>query len=216
MELIKADDIKNIEAVIKDVGEKTGKGAVIRYPTDTAYGHGADAFNNDAVERIYKIKRREKNHPFSVIIGNIIELKSLIAGMQEYVPALIEKFWPGALTLIFKSSERIKASIPGKRDTIGIRLPDNKICSKLNQYSGCPLISTSANLAGAPAPHSIEQIPEEVLKWCDYVLDFGEIRSSGSSTVINVSTEIPVLVRKGAVPVEEVEAAVPSFLRSIK
>ncbi|MCK4965553.1 threonylcarbamoyl-AMP synthase [bacterium] len=205
MELIKTDKIKNIEAVIRDVGEKTGKGTVICYPTDTVYGLGADAFNKDAIDRIYEIKKREKNHPFSVIIGNVVELKSLIAEMQEYAPVLIEKFWPGALTLIFKSSEKIKASMQGKRDTIGIRLPDNKICAKLNQYSGGPLISTSANLTGAPPPHSIEEIPQEILEQCDYVLDFGTIRSSGASTVINVSTEIPRLVRKGAVPVEEIE-----------
>lgn len=205
MEYIKLDNIDNLEQVMKRIARATGKGAVICYPTDTVYGLGTNAFNAESIGRIYNIKKREENHPFSIIIGKVQELKSLISEMQLYVPPLIDKFWPGGLTLIFKSSDKIKASIPGKRDTIGIRLPDSKICNLLSEHSGVPLISTSANLSGSNPPQSIGEIPEEILNRCDIVIDLGTIDSTGSSTVIDVSSDIPKLLRSGVIPADEIK-----------
>lgn len=205
MNIIKIDPKTKIEPVIKEVSEKVKKGAVICYPTDTVYGLGANVYDKNSVEKIYRLKKREKTHPFTIIIGNVLDLKELISEMPESACLLIEKFWPGALTIIFKSSKKLKENLPGKRETIGIRLPDNKICGLLTKYCGFPIISTSANLSGGKAPKSIEEIPQEIKSNCDIIIDIGEIHSSGESTVIDVSSYIPKTIREGEISIEEIQ-----------
>lgn len=205
MNIIKIDQKTKIEPIIKEVSEKVKKGAVICYPTDTVYGLGANVYDKNSIEKIYRLKKREKTHPFTIIIGSVLELKEIISEMPETACILIEKFWPGALTIIFKSSKKLKKDLPGKRETVGIRLPDNKICGLLTKYCGFPIISTSANLSGKKAPKSIEEISQEIKSDCDIIIDAGEIHLSGESTVIDVSSYIPKIRRDGVIPIEEIQ-----------
>jgi L-threonylcarbamoyladenylate synthase len=204
MNVIKINQRKNIEPIIKKIAETVKQGKVICYPTDTVYGLGANVYDKNVIERIYQIKRREKNHPFSIIIGNVLDLKELIEEIHQPAIVLMEKFWPGALTLIFKSSLKLKDKLPGDRENIGVRLPNNKICGFLTKFCGFPIISTSANLSGGKAPYSIEEIPQEIKTSCDIIIDTGKIRSKGESTIIDVSTPIPKIIREGGIPMEEI------------
>jgi L-threonylcarbamoyladenylate synthase len=204
MNVIKINQRKNVEPIIKKIAETVKQGKVICYPTDTVYGLGANVYDKNVIERIYQIKRREKNHPFSIIIGNVLDLKELIEEIHHPAIVLMEKFWPGALTLIFKSSLKLKDKLPVDRENIGVRLPNNKICGFLTKFCGYPIISTSANLSGGKAPYSIEEIPQEIKTSCDIIIDTGKIRSKGESTVIDVSTPIPKIIREGGIPMEEI------------
>jgi len=125
--------------------------------------------------------------------------------MTEPACILIEKFLPGPLTIIFKVSEKLKESLPGKRETIGIRLPNNKICGFLAQFSGLPIITTSANLSGQKSPKSATDIPPEIKSGCDFIIDTGEIPSKGESTVIDVTSSVPTVVREGVISTEEIQ-----------
>ncbi len=205
MNVIKINQRKNVEPIIKKIAETVKQGKVIIYPTDTVYGLGANVYDKNVIERIYQIKRREKNHPFSIIIGNVLDLKELIEEIHQPAIILMEKFWPGALTLIFKSSLKLKDKLPVDRENIGVRLPNNKICGFLTKFCGYPIISTSANLSGGKAPYSIEEIPQEIKTSCDIIIDTGKIRSKGESTIIDVSTPIPKIIREGGIPMEEIK-----------
>ena len=204
MNVIKINQRKNVEPIIKKIAETVKQGKVIIYPTDTVYGLGANVYDKNVIERIYQIKGREKNHPFSIIIGNVLDLKELIEEIHQPAIILMEKFWPGALTLIFKSSLKLKDKLPVDRENIGVRLPNNKICGFLTKFCGYPIISTSANLSGGKAPYSIEEIPQEIKTSCDIIIDTGKIRSKGESTIIDVSTPIPKIIREGGIPMEEI------------
>lgn len=204
MNVLKINPRKNVESILKKIAETVKQGKVICYPTDTVYGLGANVYDKNAIERIYQIKSRERNHPFSIIIGNVLDLKELIEEVTQPAIILMEKFWPGALTLIFKSSSKLKEKLPGERENIGIRLPNNKICGFLTKFCGFPIISTSANLSGGKAPHSIEEIPLEIKTNCDIIIDAGKIRSKGESTIIDVSIPIPKIIREGGIPMEEI------------
>ncbi len=205
MNIIKITDKDKIEATIKEIFEDVKKGAVFCYPTDTVYGLGSGVYNINSIEKIYRLKNREKKHPFSIMIGNILELKELVSEVSEPACILIEKFWPGALTIIFNASEKVKKKMLRKRNTVGIRFPDNKICGFLVKYSGLPIITTSANLSGKKAPKSIEEISQEIKNNCDIIIDNGEIQSQGESTIIDVTQPLPMVIREGAIPVEKIK-----------
>ena len=205
MKIIKIKPKNKIEHKIKEIIRKSDTDPVFCYPTDTVYGIGANVYKRDAVEKIYYLKNREISHQFSIIIDNVLKLKELIAEMNKSAAILIEKFWPGALTLIFKASQKSKDQIAGVNETIGIRLPNNKICGLLIEHIGFPIISTSANIAGGKVPHSVEEIPVEIRNNCNFVIDAGKIKSTGASTVIDVSSPLPAIIREGAITVDEIK-----------
>lgn len=168
-------------------------GGLVVFPTETVYGLGANLFDAQAVERLYRIKKRPRNKPFTVHISDLEMIKRIGCTITKEAKALIDKFWPGPLTIILKSND-------GKK--IGFRMPDNKIALELIGHARVPIIAPSANLSGKAPPKS----PQEVLKYfdgkVDILLDGGRTRLGVESTVIDLTVKSPKILREGAIRYE--------------
>lgn len=181
------------------------KGGVIAYPTETFYGLGADAGNTKAVEKIYDIKGRDYKSPVSIIIGNSQDLTRFVEDAPEVSRRLMEKFWPGGLTLVFKASSNISPRLMGGTGKIGIRLSSNIIASHLAKTLSNPITATSANLSGAMECSSADEVIDCLKDKIDMVIDGGHTPGGLGSTIVDVTTDPPTILREGIIP--------PSFLR---
>ena len=153
-------------------------GGLVAFPTETVYGLGASFLNKDAVERIYRVKKREKNKPLVVFIDGIGELEELISEVPETGKKLIKRFWPGPLTLIFKGKDG---------DKISFRMPANRICQELLSKVDFPLATSSANLSGNPSPRTAEEVLKDLDGLIDMLIDGGHSQIGVESTVVDLT-----------------------------
>ena len=181
------------------------KGGVIVYPTDTIYGLGADPFSARAVQRVYRLKGRSFSKPSHVLIGSIEMLDLLVEKIPAAAQKLVEIFWPGPLTIILPARKELQGRFLAEDHTLGIRLPTHDFCRQLSLELQGPVLSTSANLSGGANPLKLEDIPEEILRRVDAVVDGGESEKTEPSTIVKI-VEKPLLVREGALPLKEIEA----------
>ena len=181
------------------------RGGVIAYPTETFYGLGADAGNIEAVEKIYDIKGRDYKKPVSIIIGNNQDLTRFVEDVPEVSRRLMEKFWPGGLTLVFKASSNISPRLMGETGKIGIRLSGNIIASHLAKTLSNPITATSANLSGVMECTSADEVIDCLKGKIDAVIDGGHTPGGLGSTIVDVTTDPPTILREGIIP--------PSLLR---
>ena len=175
------------------------KGGIVAYPTETFYGLGVDALNFRAVERLFKIKKRPSSKPISIIIPNINWLKYLIKEVPPLAQTLIEKHWPGPLTIVFAAKEIFPKELTADTGKIGIRISSHPWAQKLAQLAKTPITATSANLSGTPPPNSPQEINPHIKKQIDAILDGGLTKGGLPSTVIDVTVNPPIILRKGAI-----------------
>jgi len=191
--------------VIKHAAEVIGAGGLVVFPTETVYGLGADAFNPKAVERVFKAKGRSFNNPLTVCISDAADLNFLVEEIPESAKNIIDKFWPGPLTLVFKKSDIVSLKITCGRSTVGIRFPDNKIVFSLMTLIKIPLILTSANISGSPSPIEAQQALDYLGESVDLILDGGKTALGVESTVLDLTVSPPAIIREGAIAVKEIE-----------
>lgn len=179
-------------------------GGVIIFPTDTVYGIGCWFDSKQAVNRIYQIKGTPKDQPFPILVSNIKQVEAL-AEIPDIARELMQKYWPGGLTIILPGlSTYFKPGLkqlhkPGlEHAKLGFRMPDSSLVMTLIEKAGKPIIGTSANFHGATAPKSFEELDPEFIKLADYVLK-GECKLGVESTVVDVTFNPPKILRQGAV-----------------
>ena len=172
-------------------------GQIIVYPTDTLYGLGADIFNDDAVKKIFKIKKRKKNNPLSVAVANIKELEN-IAVVDDKTRCLIRTFLPGKLTIVLKRKSNVSDIVTGSSDKVAIRIPNNEIALDLLSKFG-PLTATSANIHGKKPPVNINDISIQ-FKASDIAVYIDNGKLDGKPSTIVDMTEKPFkIIRKGTI-----------------
>jgi len=179
-------------------------GGVIVYPTETIYGLGANALEPQIVERVYDIKERKKSNPILVLIPDRSALDELALGIPEVAEKLMSKFWPGALTIVFKAAPIVSRTLTAGSGKLGIRLSSDEFCRDLLSICKIPITSTSANLSGEPNPNSIGMINRRVLEAVDLIVDAGDLVSQTPSTVVDVTKGKVELVREGAIAYEKI------------
>ena len=179
-------------------------GGVIVYPTETIYGLGANALEPQIVERVYGIKERKKSNPILVLIPDRSALDELALGIPEVAEKLMSKFWPGALTIVFKAAPIVSRTLTAGSGKLGIRLSSDEFCRDLLSICKIPITSTSANLSGEPNPNSIGMINRRVLEAVDLIVDAGDLVSQTPSTVVDVTKGKVELVREGAIAYEKI------------
>lgn len=179
-------------------------GGVIAYPTETIYGLGANIYLENAVEKLYRIKGRESRKPISALIASLDELDDLCNDITNFAQAVIERFWPGPLTLVFTAGTGCPRFLKSDAGKIGIRFPDHKISRALVQELGAPITSTSANLSGGQAAASAVDLDEKLVKQLDLVIDAGVSPIQTPSTVVDVSGDSPILLREGAIAFNDI------------
>jgi L-threonylcarbamoyladenylate synthase len=180
-------------------------GDIIIYPTDTLYGLGADIYNNDAVRKVFKIKKRPINNPLSVAVSDFSELEK-IAFADVRTKQLVKQFLPGKLTLILKKKKNVSNIVTSGFDKVAVRIPDNKIALELLSSFG-PITATSANIHGLKTPCIINDINMQFKENVATYLDNGKLEGQ-PSTIIDL-TDIQIrIIRKGAIPEKDVLDAI--------
>ena len=183
-------------------------GGIVAYPTETYYGLGVDALNTEAVERLFKVKGRDPAMPISIIIEDVKQLEVVAREVPSEARVLIEKFWPGPLTILFWKSERLSGVLTGGTNKIGVRIPDHTVALQFLRVVGKPLTATSANRSGRPGAVSAVSVDESLGDTIDLVLDGGDTPGGAESTIVDATFYPPRLVREGRVPFGEVLGAI--------
>ena len=179
------------------------KGGVIAFPTDTLYGLGADIGNERALKRIFDIKGRPPGMALPVLVSSWQQALTITDGMTEAAYRLAKRFWPGPLTLVARRSDNLSYLVTGGSDTVAVRQPDHRVPLWLAVEVG-PITGTSANLSGGPDLGSIDAIDAQLGPMVDYLVRCGTVPRGTSSTVVDVTSETPRLIREGALPFTEV------------
>jgi len=178
------------------------KGGLVAFPTETVYGLGADALNTSAVVALFKAKNRPLDNPPIIHIAEESAIYPLVAEVSPAAELLMRKFWPGPLTLIFKRSKNIPDITVAGLDTIAIRMPNHKIALQIIKHSNRPIAAPSANLATKPSPTTAQHVYEDLNGKIDAIIDGGAASIGVESTVIDLSSDKPVLLRPGGIPFE--------------
>jgi L-threonylcarbamoyladenylate synthase len=181
------------------------KGDLVAFPTETVYGLGADALNPDAVAKIFKAKERPADNPIIVHIADKKDVYKLARDVKAKAEKLMSEFWPGPLTLTLKRSHTVPDITVAGLDTVAIRMPSNKVAITLIHESGTPIAAPSANRAGKPSPTIAEHVIDDLAGRIDAVLDGGPTRVGVESTVIDMATTVPQVLRPGGTSFEELK-----------
>lgn len=178
------------------------QGGLIAYPTETVYGLGADPFNPEAIDRIFAAKGREGKKGIILLIRGTNDLSTLVRFISPTAQTLIQAFWPGPLTLVFKAHPDLPATLLGGRKTIALRHSSSPITSDLLTSLGGPLTSTSANPSGEPPARSAAEVLNALGDHLDLILDGGPSANTIPSTLVDISTDRAMLLREGAISIQ--------------
>lgn len=181
-------------------------GEVVGMPTETVYGLAANAFDEAAVKKIFKAKKRPADNPLIVHIADINMIKGLVTDIPDVALAVCEKFWPGPITIILPKSDKIPSVTSGGLDTVGIRLPSNQVARELIRASGLPLAAPSANLSGSPSPTTASHVFDDMNGRIPAILDDGSCSVGVESTVISFENDIIRLLRPGKISVDDLKS----------
>ncbi|MBN1134690.1 MAG: threonylcarbamoyl-AMP synthase [Methanosarcinaceae archaeon] len=202
-EVFRIDSI-NFEETIKKAALILKKGGIVAFPTETVYGLGADALNPEAVRKIFRAKGRPADNPLIVHIASKEQLYKLVMEVPVYATGLMDAFWPGPLTLVLKRKNVVPDITTGGLDTVAIRMPDNHISLELIREAGTPIAAPSANVSGRPSPTDAEHVIADLAGRINAVIDDGSVKIGVESTVVDVTGDIPVILRPGGIGIEDI------------
>ncbi|OGL46372.1 MAG: threonylcarbamoyl-AMP synthase [Candidatus Schekmanbacteria bacterium RBG_16_38_11] len=206
-EIIKVDPLKPDLNLLMKAEEVLRKGGVIAYPTDTVYGLGVNALNEEAVRKVFSLKKRDESKPLLLVVSEEFNLKKIITEVSPQALKLIKTFWPGPLTIIFKANNKLSPLLTGGTGKIGVRAPDNLIALKLLSLCRFPITSTSANPSGMEEAKTAEEVKNYFSKKIDLIIDGGKCQKALPSTIVEIEKgEIKVL-RKGMISEEIIASA---------
>jgi L-threonylcarbamoyladenylate synthase len=203
--LLKVDPENPDAAKIQAAAQIIQRGGLVAFPTETVYGLGADALNTVAVLALFEAKKRPLDNPPIVHVADPKEVYRLVEEVPPKAQVLMDRFWPGPLTLIFKRSSIVPQETVAGLGTIAIRMPKHSIALALIKQSRCPIAAPSANLAGKPSPTTAQHVYEDLNGRIDAIIDGGATNIGVESTVVDLSVDPPMLLRPGGTPFEELK-----------
>lgn len=193
---------------IKLAGRVIAEGGLVAFPTETVYGLGANALDPDAVKKVYEAKGRPSDNPMICHISRASDIGQLTRMLSPDIVNVIDNFWPGPLTIIVKRKPNVPLTTTGGLETVGVRLPDNKIARDLIEASGVPIAAPSANLSGKPSPTKVEHVIDDLDGKVDIILKGEDCRVGIESTVLDMSGDELMVLRPGIITADQIEAAV--------
>ena len=202
--IVKTED-GNEDEVIREAAEILKSGGLVAFPTETVYGLGGDALKEDAARRIYSAKGRPSDNPLIVHIADIGALDELACEIPDSAYKLADAFWPGPLTMIFKKKDIVPYGTTGGLDTVAIRMPSHHVAHRLIKDSGVYIAAPSANLSGRPSPTRAEHVIEDMDGRIDMIIDGGAIEIGIESTIVDVTCEVPMILRPGYVTADMIK-----------
>ena len=194
-----------VEATVENAVEILQRGGLVAFPTETVYGLGADAMNAAAMQRLYKVKGRPKAHPVIVHIARRDQLAEWASEVTPIAEKLAEAFWPGPLTLIVKRAEKVSDLVTGGQDTVGVRVPSHKLARQLLEAFGGGIAAPSANRFGKVSPTNADHVRADLGADVNLVLDGGACEVGIESTIVDVTGEVPVILRPGKINAADIE-----------
>jgi len=203
--VLKVDAKKPEIDKIRIAAEAIRRGGTVAFPTETVYGLGADALNAEAVRKLFEAKKRPQDNPIIVHVAYKEDVYRLARDVLEAAEKLMSRFWPGPLTLVLKRSKQVPDITVVGLDTIAIRMPKHEVALALLKESGTPIAAPSANLAGKPSPTTAHHVIEDLAGRIDIVLDAGPTRIGVESTVIDMTSSPPEILRPGGTPYERLK-----------
>jgi len=183
-------------------------GGVISFPTRHLYGLGADAFNTDAVNRVFEIKQRPDDKPLLVLIDKQYDLTRLVRNVPYAATCIMKRFWPGAVTIVFKAKDALPANLTAGTDRIGVRMPEHPVALALTNAVQGPITATSANITDCSGCSLISDLDLKITDKLDLIIDAGALKGGAGSTVVDVTEGSPKILREGAVSKKDIFAAV--------
>ena len=191
------------EEDMKIAGEIVRNGGLVAFPTETVYGLGADAFDAEAVENIYTVKGRPADNPSIVHIWNREQLKLITPMVTPVMVKVMDAFWPGPVTMICERTDEVPYVTTGGLETVGIRMPSDPGAKSFLRAADCPIAAPSANLSGRPSPTTADHVREDFDGKIDAIIDGGPCEIGIESTVIDLTGEIPMILRPGYMTAED-------------
>lgn len=204
--------IRKITNTIEDketfqlAGEIIQKGGLVAFPTETVYGLGGDALNPDSSKKIYAAKGRPSDNPLIVHIATMDDLTPIVKEIPEAAKKLADAFWPGPLTMIFQKSDLVPKETTGGLDTVAVRMPSDPAALAFIREAGGYVAAPSANLSGKPSPTSAKYVEQDMLGRIEMILDGGDVEIGLESTIVDLTSESPMILRPGYVTREMLEA----------
>jgi len=192
----------NVEIIEKAVS-LLSRGEIIAFPTDTVYGVGGDIFSEVAIKRIYRLKNRPTNKPINALISSEDQLKMIVESIPNDAESIIEKFWPGPLTIILKKKTEVSDKVTSSLNTIGVRMPNNRIALEIIKKFEKPLATTSANISDKPSPLTADDVYTSFQDSLPMIIDSQEKVMGIESTIITFESTKPQILRIGAITEEE-------------
>ncbi|MCS7138681.1 MAG: L-threonylcarbamoyladenylate synthase [Crenarchaeota archaeon] len=200
--VLKTDRHNPSKKVLQEAAEVLKSGGLVAFPTETVYGLGADSFNEDAVLKIFKAKKRPPDNPVIVHISEMDMLKEVSTTIPKRVKKMIEDLWPGPLTIVVPRSKKVPASVSAGLDTVAVRMPAHNVALGLIKHLGSPIAAPSANLSGRPSPTNARDVYEDLNGAIEMIIDAGDTFIGVESTVVHVTENKSVILRPGPIPIE--------------
>ena len=201
--IIKIDEENIDEALISQAGKIIKNGGLVAFPTETVYGLGGDALNRESSKKIYAAKGRPSDNPLIVHIADINDMDDIVLKVKENALKLAERFWPGPLTMILKKSDWVPLETTGGLDSVAIRMPVHKTAAAFIKAAGGYVAAPSANISGKPSPTSAKYVIQDMDGRIDMIIDGGDSGIGLESTIVDLTGDIPVLLRPGYITVEQ-------------
>ncbi len=196
-DIINLDKLKEISEIIKN-------GGIVVFPTETVYGIGTNGLNKEAISRLYKVKKRPTTKPISLLVSGIDMVENVACNITDMEYKLMEKFFPGPLTIILKKKNIVPDNLTNNTDTVGIRMPDNIIAKKLIEYANIPIATPSANISGRPSGTNINNIMVDFKDKVDYYIDGGKSKIGIGSTIVKIENGYPLILREGSISKKQI------------
>lgn len=187
-------------AAIAHAASVINQGGVVAFPTETYYGLAVDAFNEEALTRLFQVKKRTRDKPILSLVGEVGQLAMLVRDVPALFQPLISKFWPGPLTLVFDGLPSLSSLLTSNTGTVGARISSHPVAQQLVKAVNKPITATSANLSGRPAAVNRKEVESQLGRLVDLVLDGGDTPGGKGSTIIGYKKNHLILIREGVIP----------------
>lgn len=194
-----AEDIKKDEHIYEEAGRILREGGLVAFPTETVYGLGGNGLNPDASKKIYAAKGRPSDNPLILHIADVEMLYDIAEDVNDKAHKLIEAFWPGPLTMVFKKADKVPYTTTGGLDSVAVRMPSHPVAAEMIRAAGVPVAAPSANVSGRPSPTLAKHVVEDMDGRIEMIIDGGNIAIGIESTIVDMTSEPPVILRPGYV-----------------
>ena len=206
--IVKVSPVSPENKIIEQAGKIVTQKGVIIFPAQYLYGIAVDALDPEAIKKVFSLKKRPLQNPLLVLIKNRQKIDALVSSIPDTAEKLIEKFWPGNVTIIFNAAKQVPDLITAGTGKIGLRMPLHPVAKALVDTVDCPITGTSANISGTPATNTIDTIDPYIIQNADMILDAGKLKTGLGSTVVDITQNPVKIIRQGQTPQSDITRAI--------